>query len=30
MRSLYKITVFVLALLFVVGTVGCASQSAGP
>jgi multiple sugar transport system substrate-binding protein len=30
MRSLYKITVFALALLFVVGTVGCASQSAGP
>ncbi len=31
MRSLYKITVFVLALLFVVGTVGCAPKpAAGP
>jgi multiple sugar transport system substrate-binding protein len=31
MRSLYKITVFVLALLFLVGTVGCAPKpAAGP
>jgi multiple sugar transport system substrate-binding protein len=30
MRSLYKITIFVLALLFLVGTVGCAPQAAGP
>ncbi len=31
MRSLYKITLFVLALLFLVGTVGCASKpAAGP
>jgi multiple sugar transport system substrate-binding protein len=31
MRSLYKITLFVLALLFLVGTVGCAPKaSSGP
>jgi multiple sugar transport system substrate-binding protein len=30
MRSLYKITIFVLALLFLVGTVGCAPKAAGP
>ncbi len=31
MRSLYKITLFVLALLFLVGTVGCAPKAAaGP
>ena len=31
MRSLYKITVFVLALLFLIGTVGCAPKAAaGP
>ncbi len=31
MRSLYKITLFVLALLFLIGTVGCAPQAAaGP
>jgi len=30
MRSMYKITLFVLTLLFLVGTVGCASKAAGP
>src|SRR5512143_1315938 len=30
MRSLYKISLFVMALLFVIGTVGCAPKTAGP
>ena len=30
MRSVYKMSVFVLALLFVVGTVGCAPKAAAP
>jgi multiple sugar transport system substrate-binding protein len=30
MRSMYKISLFVLALLFLVGTVGCAPKAAGP
>src|SRR5512143_3923944 len=30
MRSLYKISLFVMALLFVIGAVGCAPKAAGP
>ena len=30
MRSLYKISLLVMALLFLVGTVGCAPKAAGP
>src|SRR5512138_1057537 len=30
MSSLYKISLFIMALLFVIGTVGCAPKAAGP